>query len=165
VPKLSQTFYRRLKSAASVEARRQNGNKASAFGLSGGDDRVCSTTHCFRSTPQEIYVWQRVWNEQVEAAVTQAGKSTVGFAVLAAEIDVRESAPKIFRPDLKYAALKASGRSIALTVRIDPSSGPFIERRCGKTKIGQEAIKRHWFVQRPENQEDSNVAPEEQPTP
>jgi len=72
-------------------------------------------------------VWQRVWNEQVEAAVTQAGKSAAGFAVLAAEIDVRESAPKIFRPDLKYAALKASGRSIALTVRIDPFSGPFNE--------------------------------------
>jgi len=40
-----------------------------------------------------------------------------------------------------------------------------IERRCAKTKIGQEAIKRHWFVEKPENQEDSNVAPEEQPTP
>jgi len=40
-----------------------------------------------------------------------------------------------------------------------------IERRCAKTKIGQEAIKRHWFVETPESQEDSNVAPEEQPTP
>ncbi len=73
-------------------------------------------------------MWQRVWNEQVEAAVAKVGKSAAGFAVLAAEIDVRETAPKIFRPDLKYAALKASGRSIALTVRIDPFSGPFNEK-------------------------------------
>jgi len=40
-----------------------------------------------------------------------------------------------------------------------------IERRCAKTKIGQEAIKRHWFVDTPETQDESNSAPEGQPTP
>jgi hypothetical protein len=40
-----------------------------------------------------------------------------------------------------------------------------IERRCAKTKIGQEAIKRHWFVPTSDTQEDSNSEPEEQPTP
>jgi hypothetical protein len=40
-----------------------------------------------------------------------------------------------------------------------------IERRCATTKIGQEAIKRHWFVPTLETQDDSNAEPEEQPTP
>jgi len=72
-------------------------------------------------------VWQRVWNDQVEAALTKASKSVAGFAALAAEIDVRESAPKIFRPNLDYAALKSSGRFISLAIRIDPFTGPFNE--------------------------------------
>jgi Protein of unknown function (DUF3142) len=77
--------------------------------------------------PQQIYVWQRVWNEHVEAAVTEAGKSAAGFAVLAAEIDLSEGEPKIFRPNLEYAALKLTGRPVSLTIRIDPFSGPFNE--------------------------------------
>jgi hypothetical protein len=40
-----------------------------------------------------------------------------------------------------------------------------IERRCAKTKLGQEAIKRHWFVGTDETQDDSEAAPEAQPTP
>ena len=40
-----------------------------------------------------------------------------------------------------------------------------IERRCAKTKIGQEAIKRHWFVDTSETQEDSNTDTDAQPTP
>jgi Protein of unknown function (DUF3142) len=89
------------------------------------------TTACSRRgtvsgpLPQEIYVWQRVWNKQVEAALAKAGKSAAGFAALAAEIDLREGEPKIFRPNLEFAALKASGRPISLTIRIDPFSGPF----------------------------------------
>jgi len=40
-----------------------------------------------------------------------------------------------------------------------------IEHRCPKTEIGQEAIKRHWFVETPDTQDESNVAPEEESTP
>ena len=47
--------------------------------------------------------------------------------MLAAEIDLRESEPKIFRPNLDYAALKGAGRPISLTIRIDPFGGPFNE--------------------------------------
>lgn len=91
------------------------------------------TTACARhetfsgQLPQQIYVWQRVWNERVEAAVTEAGTSAAGFAVLAAEVDLREGQPKIFRPNLHYAALKTSGQPVSLTIRIDPFNGPFNE--------------------------------------
>jgi hypothetical protein len=40
-----------------------------------------------------------------------------------------------------------------------------IERRCAKTKIGEQAIKRHWFVETSETQDDSNTDTEAQPTP
>jgi hypothetical protein len=40
-----------------------------------------------------------------------------------------------------------------------------IERRCANTEIGEEAIKRHWFVDTPETNEDSDSAPEPQQTP
>jgi hypothetical protein len=83
--------------------------------------------------PQEIYVWQRVWNDQVKTAVSKANKSAAGFAIMAAEIDLRDGEPKIFRPNLDYAALKASARPISLTVRIDPFGGPFNEND-GATK-------------------------------
>lgn len=75
--------------------------------------------------PQEIYVWQRVWNEQVEAALLTAREASAGFAVLAAQINVREREPKIVRANVSFAALKASGRPIALAIRVDPFAGPF----------------------------------------
>ena len=91
------------------------------------------TTACTRRStasgplPQDIYVWQRVWNDQVVAALTKARELATGFAVLAAEIDLREREAKIFRPNLDYAALKAAGRPISLTIRVDPFIGPFNE--------------------------------------
>ena len=91
------------------------------------------TTGCARrqtvSGPllQEIYVWQRVWNDDVTAALTRASHAATGFSVLAAEIDLRGGAPKIFQPNLNYGALKTSGRPISPTIRIDPFSGPFKE--------------------------------------
>ena len=36
-----------------------------------------------------------------------------------------------------------------------------IERRCPRTEIGKEAIKRHWFVETPDTQDKSNDSPEE----
>jgi uncharacterized protein DUF3142 len=86
---------------------------------------------------QEIYVWQRVWNDQVKAALTKASESAAGFATLAAEIDLRDGEPKIFRPNLDYAALKSSGRPVALTIRIDPFIGPFSENDRTAEAIGR----------------------------
>lgn len=45
----------------------------------------------------------------------------------------------------------------------DKAAGRFynaIERRCPKTEIGQEVIKRHWFVDTPDSQDESNDAPQ-----
>ncbi len=77
--------------------------------------------------PQEIYVWQRVWNEQVGVALRTARDAAAGFAVLTAEIDVRRPQPKIIRPNIDFTALKFSARPIAVAIRIDPFAGPFRE--------------------------------------
>src|SRR5947208_1537690 len=75
--------------------------------------------------PQEIFVWQRVWNEPVESALAKARGSVAGFAVLAAEIDLREREPRIFRPNINYAAVRSTSRPVSLAIRIDPFGGPF----------------------------------------
>jgi len=36
----------------------------------------------------------------------------------------------------------------------------FLDYRCPRTEIGKEAIKRHWFVETPDTQHESDVAPE-----
>jgi hypothetical protein len=40
-----------------------------------------------------------------------------------------------------------------------------IERRCARTEIGKQAIKKHWFVETSENAENSEPSPEPQSTP
>lgn len=101
------------------------------------------TTACSRrqnvsgAVPQEIYVWQRVWNDDVTTALTRASHAAAGFAVLAAEIDLRDGAPKIFQPNVNYGALKGSACPISLTIRVDPFSGPFKENdRAAEAIIG-----------------------------
>lgn len=94
--------------------------------------------------PQEIYVWQRVWDPPVVAALTQAREKAAGFSVLVVETDVRDSEAKSFRPNVDYAALKASGVPIALVIRIDPFAGPFAEQdRRAQTivRLAQDAVK------------------------
>lgn len=75
--------------------------------------------------PRQVYIWQRVWNPQVESAIAEARDGVDGFAVLVAEIDLRPRTPKIDRPDVNFAALQAAGRPVALALRIDPFAGPF----------------------------------------
>jgi hypothetical protein len=98
-------------------------------GLLGGVIALC--TGCRRidyvsdRLPQYAYIWQRVWNPQMEGALGQASKTFDAFAVLAGEIDLRSTPARIVRPNIDFAALKRSGVPIALAMRIDPFPGPF----------------------------------------
>ena len=75
---------------------------------------------------QDAYVWQRAWTPQVRAALVESGAADLrSFAVLAAEVNVAVSPPKIVRPAVDFAALAATGKPIALAIRVDPFSGPF----------------------------------------
>ncbi|MEA3207067.1 MAG: hypothetical protein QOE70_124 [Chthoniobacter sp.] len=73
---------------------------------------------------QQAYVWQRVWTPEVRAAIELA-QPMEGFGVLAAQGSLAEK--KVTRPALNYAALKATGKPIALVIRVEPYSGLFRE--------------------------------------
>ena len=73
------------------------------------------------------YVWQRAWTPQVRAALVENGAADLrNFAILAAEVNVAVTPPKIVRPAVDFAALKATGKPLALAIRVDPFSGPFL---------------------------------------
>jgi len=77
--------------------------------------------------PHEVYVWQRRWNGDVAAAVRRCGPRVAGFAVLAAEVSWQGGRPKTVRPAIRYDALRAAARPVALVLRIGPYRGPFRE--------------------------------------
>ena len=76
-----------------------------------------------RQTPlsSQAYVWQRVWTEEVSAAVRAARFDALH--VLAAEFSVKDSRPeiKIITPD--WRALVDSGRQISAVLRVHASVG------------------------------------------
>lgn len=67
--------------------------------------------------PQEIYVWQRDWTPAVQEAVRETSEFA-RVVVLAAEVNLRDDLPRIFRVPLDAAALKASGRPVGAAVRV-----------------------------------------------
>lgn len=75
--------------------------------------------------PQEAYVWQRVWTEDVQAVVSEPPPCIGRLVVLAAETRYNADGWRTVRVGLDYAAMKASGRAIGLAIRIGPYSGPF----------------------------------------
>lgn len=114
--------------------------------LLSGAVALALTSGCVRqektsgSLPQEIFVWQRVWNAQVDEAVRQAKTFSAGFAVLAAEIDLRNGEPKIVRPNVDYSPLKAVGLPLALAIRIDPFAGAFNEHAETIVNLAREVV-------------------------
>ena len=77
--------------------------------------------------PQEAYVWQRVWTPAVAAAVRGAAGRVDALTVLAAEVEFQDKSPKLIRPKLDFASMRAFGKPIAMAMRIGPWAGPFSE--------------------------------------
>lgn len=75
--------------------------------------------------PQEAYVWQRAWTDDVQAAVSEPPMAINRLVVLAAETRYDTDGWRTVRVGIEYESLKASGRDIGLAIRIGPYSGPF----------------------------------------
>ncbi|HEY1173050.1 MAG TPA: DUF3142 domain-containing protein [Verrucomicrobiae bacterium] len=90
--------------------------------------------------PQEVYVWQRAWNEPVKQAVTQAAPEMERFTVLTAEVTWVKGQPKWTRMEPDWAALKASGKPIGLALRIGPYGGPFDRESVPTKKLVELAL-------------------------
>ena len=77
------------------------------------------------SLRHEAYVWHRVWNEPVRAAVVRHGTNFTALVALAAEVSWRDRRPEVVRVAVDYPALAAAGRPVGLALRIGPWPGPF----------------------------------------
>lgn len=73
--------------------------------------------------PQRAYVWQRTWTPALQASLAELALEFAALEVLAAEISWRDGAPVVYRPEVAWPALKATGRPVGVIVRIGPSAG------------------------------------------
>jgi len=83
----------------------------------------CNDEH--QPLSHDIYVWQRAWTPAVVSSIDKISPYIGRLDVLAAEIEFPAGVPKIilFQPD--YAALRKTGKSVVLCVRIGSWGGPF----------------------------------------
>jgi len=74
---------------------------------------------------QDVYVWQRSWNEQVLSAVRERATNFSEVVLLGAEVTWQGGRPNVIRIPIAWDALKGSGAAIGLALRIGPFAGPF----------------------------------------
>jgi hypothetical protein len=75
--------------------------------------------------PQDVYVWQRAWNESVREAVARHAPNFQSIVALGAEVTWKDREPRVTRVAVSYDSLRAAGRPVGLALRIGPSAGPF----------------------------------------
>ena len=76
--------------------------------------------------PHAVYVWQRRWDAETAGAVDRSASRVSRYMVLSAEVSWQRGRPKVFRPTVDYAALRATGKPVGLVVRIEPYRGRFL---------------------------------------
>jgi hypothetical protein len=77
---------------------------------------ACQHPHAAGPLRQEAYVWQRSWSPAVREAVRQASEIS-GFVVLAAEVELRQGAPRVTRVPLD-GSLKNGGKPVGAALRV-----------------------------------------------
>jgi hypothetical protein len=85
---------------------------------------ACSPPQTSGPLRQEAYVWQRSWSPAVRAAVRQASGIS-GFVVLAAEVELRQGAPRVAR--VPFDAETWKGRRVGAAVRVTTLPARFVD--------------------------------------
>lgn len=86
---------------------------------------LCAAALASAAGTQDVYVWQRTWNEPVRAALARHGTNFQTVVALGAEISWRDRRPVTTRVALDHAALRATPARVGLALSIGPSAGPF----------------------------------------
>jgi len=73
----------------------------------------------------QAYVWQRVWDEPLQAAVRAHGPELGGLIALAAQVDWADGRPTPVRVKLPHRLLVETGVPVGLALRIGAYRGPF----------------------------------------
>ena len=77
------------------------------------------------SLTNEVYVWQRVWNEPVREAVIAHATNFTSLVVLAAEVTWRDKKPAVTHVAVDYPTLATTHTPVGLALRIGPYPGSF----------------------------------------
>ncbi len=77
------------------------------------------------SLPNDVYIWQRTWNEPVLASLLQRATNFTEIVALSAEVTWQRGQPKVVRVPLNYDALRLADRPVGLALRLGPFAGPF----------------------------------------
>lgn len=83
------------------------------------------------SLRQDLYVWQRTWDEALKQAIRQAAPRVDGFVALAAEVAWVDGRPEVVRVPLDFPALAATGRPTGIALRVGPYPGDIDEQAAG----------------------------------
>lgn len=75
--------------------------------------------------PQQAYVWQRAWTDDVRLAIQEHSSSFERLLVLGAEVSWRRNQPGVIRVPVDWEALRKANRPIGVALRIGPFPGPF----------------------------------------
>jgi hypothetical protein len=75
--------------------------------------------------PQDVYVWQRAWNETVQSAIRNHGEAFGELVVLSAEVHWKNGMPEIVAIPVDFPTLVQSQRPVGLALRIGTYAGPF----------------------------------------
>ena len=79
------------------------------------------------SLSQDVYVWQRNWNQAVRDAISEHGSNFETLVALKAEVSWHAKRPEFIQVPMDYAFLKKSGAHIGLALRVGLYPGPFLE--------------------------------------
>ena len=74
---------------------------------------------------QEVYIWQRLWGEELLKAVRLSAPSFRRLVVLCAEISFEKGKPRVVQVPVDHKALAAAGQPVGLALRVGPYQGSF----------------------------------------
>jgi hypothetical protein len=80
--------------------------------------------HVSAPLDQDVYVWQRSWSPAVRTAVRERGAEFGEIVALVAEVTWKNGEGKSARVRIDSDALRASGRSVGIAMRVNPFEGP-----------------------------------------
>jgi hypothetical protein len=86
---------------------------------------TCPAADVTKSLSQDVYVWQRDWNQPVREALAEHASNFQEIIALKADVTWRKGQPQLAQVALDYAALRNANVPVGLALRVGPYPGPF----------------------------------------
>jgi len=86
---------------------------------------VAFSTLCACALTNDVYVWQRSWNEPLRQALHEHRTNFNRIVVLSAEITWKDRKPELIKVPVDFSTLAAIRTPVGLALQVGPYSGPF----------------------------------------